>query len=45
MKEKMNLWTMLTVKLSKFNKNALAGYKIFLEDIEGRMKSLSILDD
>jgi hypothetical protein len=30
--------------LSKLRRNALLGYKILLEDLKGRMKSLNILD-
>jgi hypothetical protein len=40
---KLNNWNFILEKLSKLKRNVLLGYRIFLEDLNGRMKSLNIL--
>lgn len=41
---KLNNWNFILDKLSKLKRHALLSYKIFLEDLNGRMKSLNILE-
>jgi hypothetical protein len=41
---RMNNWVYILEKISKLKTNVLLGYKIMLEDLKGRMKSLNILD-
>ena len=41
---KLSNWVFVLDKLSKLKKNMLLAYKIMLEDMKGRMKSLNILD-
>lgn len=41
---RMNNWVFIMEKISKLSKHVLLGYKIMLEDLKGRMKSLNILD-
>jgi hypothetical protein len=40
----MNNWLAILDKVSKLKKNVLQSYRIFFEDLKGRMKSLNILD-
>ena len=41
---KLSNWTYVLEKLSKLKRNSLLAYRIMLEDLKGRMKSLNILD-
>lgn len=41
---KLNNWNTILEKLSKLKRYTLLSYKIFLEDLNGRMKSLNILE-
>jgi len=41
---KLSNWVFVLDKLGKLKKNMLFAYKIMLEDMKGRMKSLNILD-
>lgn len=41
---KLNNWIFVLDKFGKLKKNTLLAYKIMLEDMKGRMKSLNILD-
>lgn len=41
---KLNNWNFVLEKLSKLKRNVLLGYQFFLEDLNGRMKSLNILE-
>ena len=40
----MNNWLHVLDRLSKLKNNSLLAYRIMLEDMRGRMKSLNILD-
>lgn len=41
---KLSNWNYILEKLCKLKRNTLLSYKIFLEDLNGRMKSLNILE-
>ena len=41
---KLSNWNFVLEKLSKLKRNVLLSYKFFLEDLNGRMKSLNILE-
>jgi UDP-galactopyranose mutase len=42
--QKLSNWSFVLEKLSKLKRHTLLAYRIMLEDMKGRMKSLNILD-
>ena len=42
--EKLKIWMICIEEISKLNKGKYRGYEMFLEEMKGRMESLTILE-